>query len=52
VSAAEPVPNVVEAGPHHRTWQSVAVAVDEAGQFLTTTNEYVELATGLNRWDD
>ena len=41
-------PTVVETGPHHRTWQTVKVGLDQRGQQVTTTNSYVELATGMN----
>src|SRR5206468_3396605 len=42
----------VDAGPHHRTWQNVKVEQDELGQQVTTTNSYVELATGMNVWSE
>ena len=41
-------PTVVETGPHHRTWQTVKVGLDQRGQQVMTTNSYVELATGMN----
>src|SRR6266487_4518211 len=37
-------PVSVEAGPHHRVWQTVTT--DERGRAIT--NSYTELATGLN----
>ena len=45
-------PVAVDAGPHHRTWQTVKVALDDRGQQFTTTNSYVELATGMNVWSE
>src|SRR6266516_2651615 len=48
--AATTGPVSVDAGPHHRTWQNVKVEHDELGQQVTTTNSYVELATGMNVW--
>src|SRR5437867_13255748 len=41
-------PTVVETGPHHRTWQTVKVALDQRGQQVTPTNSYLELATGMH----
>src|SRR5437773_636932 len=41
-------PTVVETGPHHRTWQTVKVGLDQRGQQVATTNSYVEVATGMN----
>src|SRR5207247_1225673 len=37
-----------ETGPHHRVVQTVKVGLDQRGQQVTTTNSYVELATGMN----
>jgi len=45
-------PVSVDAGPHHRTWQTVKVTLDERGQQVATTNSYVELATGMNVWSE
>src|SRR5437667_6194603 len=45
-------PLSVDAGPHHRTWQTVKVQLDERGQQVATTNSYVELATGMNVWSE
>src|SRR5439155_17311392 len=45
-------PVAVDAGPHHRTWQTVKVTLDDRGQQVTTTNSYVELATGMNVWSE
>src|SRR6266540_1605810 len=39
---------VVAAGPHERTWQSVSL--DPAGR--TNVHSFVELATGLNYFND
>src|SRR6266702_1183854 len=50
ISSTGPVS--VDAGPHHRTWQNVKVEHDELGQQVTTTNSYVELATGMNVWSE
>src|SRR5436190_22125891 len=49
VSSPAPVdsskfPALVDVGPHHRVWQTLAV--DEQGQ--TNVSSYTELATGLN----
>ena len=41
-------PTVEETGPHHRVVQTVKVGLDQRGQQVTTTNSYVELATGMN----
>src|SRR6266487_2781705 len=41
-------PTVVETGPHHRVVQTVKVGLDQRRQQVTTTNSYVELATGMN----
>jgi len=40
-------PKVVEAGPHHRVWQTISV--DELGH--TNISSYTELATGLSDLD-
>ncbi len=40
---------IVEAGPHSRTWQSIT-ASEVNGEWLTHTNSYVELQTGMNAW--
>src|SRR5216117_2962600 len=45
-------PVSVDAGPHHRTWQTVKVEVDKLGLPATTTSSYVELATGMNVWSE
>jgi len=45
-------PVSVDAGPHHRTWQTVKVQLDERSHQVTTTNSYVELATGMNVWSE
>src|SRR2546426_935536 len=45
-------PVSVDAGPHHRTWQTVKVTLDDRGQQVATTNSYVELATGMNVWSE
>src|SRR6266566_7200807 len=45
-------PVSVDAGPHHRTWQTVKVERNKQGQQFTTTNSYVELATGMNVWSE
>src|SRR5258705_13955734 len=50
--AATSNPVAVDAGPHHRTWQTVNVALDQRGPPVTITNSYVELATGMNVWSD
>src|SRR5437870_5322780 len=50
--AATNGPVSVDAGPHHRTWQNVKVELDELGQQVSTTNSYVELATGMNVWSE
>ena len=41
------LPVIVEAGPHHRVWQTLTV--DEEGQ--TNASSYIEVATGLNFLD-
>src|SRR5919108_2744788 len=45
-------PVSVDAGPHHRTWQTVKVEFDERGKQITRTNSYVELATGMSVWSE
>src|SRR3989475_738042 len=45
-------PVAVDAGPHHRTWQTVRIQLDERGRQVATTNSYVELATGMNVWSE
>src|SRR5437867_1916620 len=45
-------PVSVDAGPHHRTWQTVKVEVDKHSQPATTTSSYVELAIGMNVWSE
>ena len=45
-------PVSVDAGPHHRTWQTVRIQLDERGRQVATTNSYVELATGMNVWSE
>src|SRR5438093_1795160 len=50
--AATTGPVSVDAGPHHRTWQTVKVERDNLGRSVTITNSYVELATGMNVWSE
>src|SRR6059036_1172300 len=50
--AATTGPVSVDAGPHHRTWQTVKVERDDLGRPVTMTNSYVELATGMNVWSE
>src|SRR2546426_4619059 len=50
--AATTGPVSVDAGPHHRTWQTVKVERDDLGRPVTMTNSYVELATGMNLWSE
>src|SRR5216117_2121945 len=50
--AASTGPVSVDAGPHHRTWQTVKVERDDLGRPVTMTNSYVELATGMNVWSE
>lgn len=45
-------PEPIEAGPHHRVMQQVWRVLDPKGQPSMATNWYVELATGLNWYDD
>lgn len=62
VIAQEPEPQgertvVTERGPHHAVVETVRQLRDEAGQEISVTNSYVELATGLSfigesgRWE-
>src|SRR5882724_11876683 len=44
---ASSAPAIVEAGPHHRVWQTLTV--DEEGQ--TNISSFTEVATGLNFLD-
>ena len=48
---ATPAARVIERGPHHNRIEAVGQTLDAAGQGALVTNRYVELATGLNRWD-
>src|SRR2546426_12554489 len=41
-------PAIVERGPHHALVQWVSTVQDADGSSLTITNQYVNLATGLN----
>ncbi|MDH7501954.1 MAG: hypothetical protein QHJ82_04460 [Verrucomicrobiota bacterium] len=45
-------PEPIEAGPHHRVMRQVWRVLDPKGQPSMATNTYVELAGGLNRYDD
>ncbi|MGC8989158.1 MAG: hypothetical protein ACP5MD_03455 [Verrucomicrobiia bacterium] len=45
-------PEPVEAGPHHRVMQQVWQVIDPKGQPSIATNSYIELATGLNWYDE
>lgn len=49
--AADGVYRAVELGPHHRTWQKIVEVQDENGFLQSRTNSYVELGTGLHRFD-
>ncbi len=49
--AADGVYRVVELGPHQKTWQKIVEVQDENGFLQPRTNSYVELGTGLNRFD-
>jgi len=41
----------VERSPHETTWQYATQGWDVEGNPITTTNSYVQVATGLNRFD-
>src|SRR5688500_18404646 len=42
---------VVERGPHAQRWESITNGRDADGGESFRTNSFVELGTGLNRWD-
>jgi F5/8 type C domain-containing protein len=46
--AQVPETTVVERGPHHQVWQTVTIETDEVGNPISSTNVFVELATGLS----
>ena len=48
---APPAARVIEREPHHNLIEAVRPELDAAGQVVMVTNRYVELATGLNRFD-
>jgi hypothetical protein len=41
----------LERGPHETRWEHLAEALDAEGNSVVVTNSFVELGTGLNRWD-
>jgi len=41
----------LERGPHETRWEHLAEALDAEGNAVVVTNAFVELGTGLNRWD-
>lgn len=43
-------PTLIEAGPHHAAWQVQAPGGGPAGP-SRSAGSYIELASGLNRWD-
>ncbi len=49
--AADGVYRAVEIGPHQRTLQRIVEVQDENGFLQPRTNSYVELGTGLHRFD-
>ena len=50
-SPSTPAPVSLDAGPHHRVWQSVTSGTDAQGQSIAATNRWTELSTGLNYMD-
>jgi len=42
----------LERGPHETRWEHLTEALDEEGRSVVVTNSFVELGTGLNRWDE
>lgn len=49
---ADHVSAVMERGPHHSIWRTISHGQDEDGDETITTNSFVEIASGLNRWDE
>lgn len=45
-------PETVESGPHHRVVRQVWEVMDWRGQTVLVTNQYTELASGLNWYDE
>ncbi len=43
--------SVSDRGPSHRTWQRVSQYEAANGRTIYRTNSFVELQTGLHRWD-
>lgn len=46
----QPVPKVIELGPHHRVIESYESKDIEDGTSEVVTNRYTELTTGMNAW--
>lgn len=44
-------PTAGERGPHHQTWEYITWEKNSREEDVARTNRYIELATGLNRWD-
>ena len=42
---------IIDRGPDHQRWQAVTSIEDNAGGLTATTNQWIEIASGLNRWD-
>jgi hypothetical protein len=40
-----------ERGPHHTRWINVQPRTNSAGRVFFQTNSFIELGTGVNRWD-
>lgn len=47
-----PPAECVDSGPHHRTWRTMGSGKEAQFERAAVQGGYVELATGLNRWDE
>ena len=44
-------PVITERGPHHRVWTKTNVVTEADGRTRTNASSYVELGSGMHRWD-
>src|SRR5690242_19541683 len=42
---------ITAVGAHHRVWSRLTLTTNSSGAVSRQTNSFVQLATGLNRWD-
>ena len=49
--AVSTTPTITDRGPHHRVWKNLTVVSGQDGRTRTNASSYVELGSGMHRWD-